>query len=194
MKLLGLTGGVGMGKSTAADFLRQRGLEVVDTDEIARRVVTPGQPAVREIAATFGDHVVDSSGQLRRETLAQIVFADDMARRRLEAILHPRIRELWLAETRRWRATGVAQGVVVIPLLFETGAEAEFDATLCLACSAATQRERLVERGWSEEEAARRNRAQWPVEKKMGRSTYVVWNEAGLAVLAAQLDRVLKQI
>jgi dephospho-CoA kinase len=194
MKLLGLTGGVGMGKSTAADFLRQRGLAVVDTDDLARRVVAPGQPAVREIAMTFGTHVVDSSGQLRRETLAEIVFADDVARRRLEAILHPRIRELWLAETRRWRATGVAQGVVVIPLLFETGAEAEFDATLCLACSAATQRERLVERGWSVEEAARRNRAQWPVEKKMGRSTYVVWNEAGLAVLAAQLDRVLKQI
>jgi dephospho-CoA kinase len=190
MKLFGLTGGAGMGKSTVADLLCDRGWRVVDTDQLARQAVASGQPGLREIAAEFGAAMLNARGELRREALARVVFSDPAARRRLEALLHPRIRELWLAEARRWRAGGVACAVVAIPLLFETGAETELDATICVACSAATQQTRLRERGWSDEEIAARNRAQWPVEKKMVRSTFVLWNEAGLDVLRAQLDRL----
>ena len=97
MKVCGLTGGVGMGKSTAADFFRARGAQVVDTDELARQLVQPGQPALAEIQAEFGSsHCPD--GRLRRDELARIVFADAAARKKLEAILHPRIRERWLAQ------------------------------------------------------------------------------------------------
>ena len=190
MKFFGLTGGAGMGKSTVADMLRDRGWRVVDTDQLARQVVASGQPGLREITAEFGASVLNARGELRREALARLVFSDPAARRRLEALLHPRIRELWQAEAKRWQADGANQGVVVIPLLFETGAETELDATMCVACSAATQQTRLRERGWSDEEIAARNRAQWPVEKKMARSTFVLWNEAGLDVLRAQLDRL----
>ena len=190
MKLFGLTGGAGMGKSTVADLLRQRGWRLVDTDQLARQVVASGQPALRELAAEFGATMLDATGELRRAELAHLVFSNPTARRLLEAMLHPRIRELWRAEAERWRAGGVAYGVVVIPLLFETGAETELDATMCVACSAATQQTRLRERGWSDEEIAARNRAQWPVEKKMARATFVLWNEAGLDVLRAQLDRL----
>lgn len=194
MKLLGLTGGVGMGKSTAAALLRARGLPVVDTDELARELVEPGQPALAEIRAAFGPEVFDSQGCLRRDALARIVFADETRRRELERILHPRIREAWRAQVAAWRAAGRPGAVVVIPLLFETGVAGEFDATVCVACTAASQRERLLARGWSEEEIARRLAAQWPVERKLAEADFVVWTEGGLDLTAAQLDRILRQL
>src|ERR1700722_14102542 len=98
MKLCGLTGGVRMGKSTAAAFLQARGASMVDTDHLARELVQPGQPALAEIQNAFGREIVSPDGQLRRDELANIVFTDATARQRLEAILHPRIRERWLAQ------------------------------------------------------------------------------------------------
>jgi len=192
MKLLGLTGGVGMGKSAAAQLLRARGIPVVDTDELARQVVEPGQPALAQVLAAFGPHLAGPDGQLRRDELARRVFADPAARQRLEAILHPPIRALWRAQVETWRAEGCPLAVVVIPLLFETRAEAELDATVCVACSAATQQQRLRARGWPPEQIEQRLQAQWPAETKMARADYLVWTEADLDVHAAQLDRILR--
>lgn len=194
MKLLGLTGGVGMGKSTAAALLRARGLPVVDTDELARELVEPGRPALAEIRTAFGPEVFDSQGALRRDALARIVFANETRRRELERILHPRIREAWRAQVAAWRSAGLPGAVVVIPLLFETGAAGECDATLCVACTAASQRERLLARGWSEEEIGRRLAAQWPIERKLAAADFVVWAEGGVDLTAAQLDRILRQL
>jgi dephospho-CoA kinase len=191
MKRLGLTGGIGMGKSAAAEHLRRRGLPVVDTDRLARELVEPGQPAWHEIRHTFGPEVLDAAGCLRRDALARIVFADAARRRQLEAILHPRIRAAWQAQLETWQHEGRPAAVVVIPLLFETGAAGQFDATICVACSPASQRERLRARGWSDEEIARRLAAQWPVERKIAAADYVVWAEGDLAHTAAQLDRIL---
>ena len=192
MRVLGLTGGVGMGKSTAAQMLRERGVAVVDTDELARQVVEPGQPALAEVVEAFGSELIGPAGQLRRAELARRVFADAAARARLEKILHPRIRALWQAQVETWRAEGRPLAVVVIPLLFETRAEAELDGTICLACTAATQQERLRARGWSAEQIEQRIRAQWPVEQKIARANYVVWTEGGLAEHAAQIERILR--
>src|SRR5262245_57284802 len=150
MNLIGLTGGIGMGKSTSADLLAQRGLPVVDTDQLARQVVEPGQPALDEIREHFGADMLDVRGELRRDRLAERVFPHEEDRKRLEAIVHPHIRALWLARVALWRAEGRKSGVVVIPLLFETGAEDYFDAIICVACSAMTQRKRLLDRGWTE--------------------------------------------
>lgn len=191
MKLLGLTGGVGMGKTACAQLLRWRGAAVVDTDELARELVEPGQPALQEIVSAFGKEILDEQGRLRRETLAQIVFADPEARRQLEAILHPRIRDAWRAQVAAWRAEGKPLGVVVIPLLFETGAESEFDAVICVACSAETQRQRLLARGWSAEQIEQRIAAQMPIEEKMLRANYVIWTEAGMDVHAQQVYRIV---
>ncbi len=191
MKALALTGGIGMGKSTAADCLRQRGISVVDTDQLARQVVEPGQPALAEIQQAFGAEVLDAGGGLRRGWLAEVVFADAQARERLEAITHPRIRQLWRAQLDAWRAEGAPLAVVVIPLLFEIQAQGEFDATICVACSAWTQRQRLLARGWSPEQIERRIRAQLPPERKMALADYVLWNEGGVEILEAQLERVL---
>jgi dephospho-CoA kinase len=190
MKVFGLTGGIGMGKSTAAELLRPR-VAVVDTDDLAREVVEPGQPALAEVREWFGPEILAEDGRLRRAELARRVFADAAARQQLEAILHPRIRARWQAQIERWRAAGETVGVVVIPLLFETHAAAHFDATVCLACTAATQHERLRARGWTTEQIAQRIQAQWPLEKKMALADFVVWTEGPLAVLGEQFGRII---
>ena len=191
MKLIGLTGGIGMGKSTSADLLARQGVPIIDTDAIARDIVEPGQPALLELAAAFGQDILATNGTLRRAELAKKVFGDPALRQQLEGILHPRIRERWLNQVERWRLEGRPCGVVVIPLLFETGAETQFDKIVCTACTAESQRERLLKRGWSQEESSARMRAQWPVEKKMSLSNFVVWTEGAVESHAAQWERIL---
>ena len=191
MKLLGLTGGVGMGKSTCTELLRQRNIPVIDTDQLAREIVEPGQPALLEIQASFGPELIGSDGRLRRDLLAAKVFADSESRRVLEGILHPRIRQLWMNQVKSWRATQLSLGVVVIPLLFETHAETECDAVVCVACSPASQKARLQSRGWTEEQSQQRIAAQWPTEQKMSKANYVIWSEGSLEIHAAQLDKIL---
>jgi dephospho-CoA kinase len=190
VKVFGLTGGIGMGKSACTAVLRRRGLPVIDTDDLARDLVEPGQPALAEIRSAFGDAVFDPQGRLDRAALAARVFADAPARQQLEAILHPRIMTAWVDELARWQADGAAAAVVVIPLLFETGVQDRFDATVCVACSAGTQRARLLARGWSGEEMVRRSAAQMPVTEKIARSRFVLWTEGHLDVLEAQVARV----
>jgi dephospho-CoA kinase len=191
MKLFGLTGGIGMGKSTAAEFLRQHGGQVVDTDELAHQLVEPGQPALAEIQVIFGKGMVSADGHLRRDQLAQMVFADPDARKKLEAILHPRIRERWQAQIATWRRENRALAVVVIPLLFETNAGPDFDKIICVVCSAAQQRKRLLERGWTPEQIRHRIAAQMPVEEKIARSDFVIWTEGDLQNHLQQIDRLL---
>jgi dephospho-CoA kinase len=193
MKLFGLTGGIGMGKSTSARLLAERGIAVIDTDLIARQVVEPGQPALAEIVDGFGLELLDGSGGLRRSVLAEIVFASPEKLKKLEAILHPRIREQWTGRVEEWRREGREAAAVVIPLLFETNARPQFDAVFCVACSSATQQERLRTRGWSNEQIQQRLNAQWPIEKKIAASDYVLWTEGALSVHARQVDIVLER-
>lgn len=190
----GLTGGVGMGKSTTAGFLRQRGAQVIDTDELARELVQSGQPALAEIQTQFGKNVIASDGQLRRDELARIVFADNAARQKLETILHPRIRERWLAQIKTWHGENHPLAVVVIPLLFETQAETYFDKIICVACSAASQHQRLLARGWTPEQIGQRIAAQLPVDGKISRSDVVVWTEGDLDAHARQLEQIFSKL
>ncbi|MGO8765207.1 MAG: dephospho-CoA kinase [Limisphaerales bacterium] len=191
MKLCGLTGGVGMGKSTTAQFLRDKNIPTVDTDELARELV---QPALQEIIAAFGPQIISPNGQLRRDELAQIIFADAPARHKLEAILHPRIRSRWLAQADDWKTAGQPLAFVVIPLLFETKAQAHFYKIVCTACSPNSQRERLLNRGWPPQQARQRIAAQMPVDEKISRSDFVIWTEGNLANHRAQLDRILASL
>jgi dephospho-CoA kinase len=191
MKVLGLTGGIGMGKSVTERLLRERAVPVADADVLARQLVGPGQPALAEIRRVFGDKFTDGHGQLCREAMAQLVFADVEARRKLESILHPRIRERWMAQVGTWKSEERSLAAVIIPLLFETKSEAGFDATICIACLAETQRQRLIGRGWTPEQIEQRVSAQWPIERKMAQADFVIWTEGGLDVHAQQLDRIL---
>jgi dephospho-CoA kinase len=194
MMTLGLTGGIGTGKSTAERLLRERAVPVVDADAIARQLVEPGRPALAEIRRAFGGEIVGTDGRLRRDMLAQRVFADAEARHKVEAILHPRIREQWLAQAETWRGEGRPLAAVVIPLLFETNAASLFDATLCVACSAATQRRRLLERGLTPEQIKQRINAQWPIERKMALADFVVWTDGQLDVHAQQIGRIVAKL
>jgi len=192
MKLYGLTGGIGMGKSVSGNLLHQRGVCVADTDLIARELVEPGRPALAEIQECFGADITGADGRLRRDELGRRVFADADVRKRLEDILHPLIRAVWREQVERWRVEGRTQAVVIIPLLYETNAAEYFDAVVCVACSAASQRQRLLTRGLDLDQIEKRINAQWPVEKKMELADHVVWTEAGLDVHSEQIDRILR--
>jgi dephospho-CoA kinase len=194
MKTFGLTGGVGMGKSMATEILRARAVPVVDTDELARRFVQPGEPALAEIQTAFGKKIIAPDGHLRRDELARIVFADTAAREKLEAILHPRIRSAWLAQVEAWRGENHPLAMVVIPLLFETKAETFFDKIICMACSAASQHQRLRARGWNDGQIQQRLGAQWPVETKMARADFVVWTEGELVVHQQQFWQIIDRL
>ena len=144
VKVFGLTGGMGMGKSAAVELLKKRGVAVVDTDDLARQVVEPGQPALARVIKRFGRGIVAANGGLRRPELARLVFADPAARKTSRRSCTRPSAILWKAQVAAWREEERPSAVIVIPLLFETGAEADLDATICIACSEITQRERLL--------------------------------------------------
>jgi dephospho-CoA kinase len=192
VKALGITGGIGMGKSTASEILRRWGVPVTDSDIIARQIVEPGQPALADIASAFGAEMVGADGRLRRGELAGRIFADPASRQRLEAIMHPRIRAVWQAQLDAWKQAGEPQAAAVIPLLFETDAASHFDATICLACTAATQRQRLQQRGWTDSQIDARLQAQISIERKMQLADFVVWTEGDLSVTEEQLRRIIR--
>ncbi len=179
-----------MGKTTVAGLLLEGGMPVVDSDELAREVVAPGTVAMDEIRRTFGAGFMAADGSLDRAKMAGKVFADATARQALEAIIHPRVRALWMAQAARWRAQQVPHAAVVIPLLYEVKAEGEMDQVLCVACTPATQRQRLRARGWSDAQIEQRIHAQWPVEQKMARADRVIWTEGSIDVVRSQLFRL----
>ena len=150
---IGLTGGIASGKSTVADMFADLGVPVIDTDVIAREVVQPGQPALAEIRATFGDGVIAADGTLDRPAMRSIVFGDDAARRRLESILHPRISR---ATREQADAAGGPYQVIVVPLLVESSLRAFVDRVLVVDCDEATQVARLLARDAGSEDQARR--------------------------------------
>jgi dephospho-CoA kinase len=141
--VIGLTGGIASGKSSAAARFAALGVPVIDTDRIARELVTPGQPALAAIAAHFGPDMLDAQGTLRRERLRQWVFADAGARHDLEALLHPLIRAESL---RRIAALRAPYCIWVIPLLQETGARRDLDRVLLIDCPEELQRQRVQAR------------------------------------------------
>lgn len=183
-----------MGKSTTAAFLEKRGVKIVDADRLAHELVEPGQPALAEIQSAFGGGVTSANGSLLRDKLAEIVFSDSAARKKLEAILHPRIRERWLAQTERWRKEGCSVAAVVIPLLFETQAEPYFDKIICVACQETSRRERLHARGWTEQQIQGRIAAQMPVTDKIARADFVIWTEGDLDSHSRQVDCILGRV
>lgn len=187
----GLTGGIGCGKSTAADLLKQRGWWVLDTDELARCLLEPGQEGYKKVVDAFGGAVLKKDLSIDRSCLGRIVFSDDNARRRLNSILHPLIRNQWQSALQTHRVTHPGtNAVVVIPLLFEVGAEAAFDRTVCIGCCAMTQHERLIARGWNTQEIHSRLRAQWPLAEKIKYCDHVIWNDGSQHLLRAQLERL----
>jgi len=190
-RLVGLTGGIGTGKSTVAGLFAARGVPVMDADVLARDVVAPGQPAAADIAAAWPDAVA-ADGRVDRKRLGAIVFSDPAARARLEAITHPRIQDLSRARAAALAAAGHTFALYEASLLVESGRWRELDGLIVVTASPATQVARVVRRdGVSEDHALARLRAQLPQEDKLRVATYVIDNDGDLAATEAQVDRVL---
>jgi dephospho-CoA kinase len=195
MLLVGLTGGIGSGKSEVSRRLAELGAVVVDADLVAREVVEPGTEGFEQVVAAFGPEVVDqATGRLDRDRLATLVFADADARARLNAIVHPLVRAR-TAELVIAAASADPHAVVVndVPLLVEAGlaTAGHYGAIVVVAAEPATQRRRLVEqRGMSAADADARIAAQAPLADKLAVADYVVHNDGDLAALDAEVRQV----
>jgi dephospho-CoA kinase len=190
---VGLTGGVASGKSTVAALLRELGAVVVDSDVLAREVVEPGTPGLVAVVEAFGPEVLTADGALDRTALGGVVFGDEAARRRLEAILHPLIR----ARAAELEAASPEGTVVVhdIPLLVETGQADRFDAVLVVDVPVETQVERMVrDRGMSREDALARVAAQADREQRLAAATHVVDNTGTREDLRDRVTEVLAEL
>lgn len=198
-KHVGLTGGIACGKSTVARLLAEKyGAVVIDADQLAREVVEPGKPAYRQIVDHFGQKVLKPDNTIDRKRLAALVFADPVERARLEAMVHPRVRELARNKVAALAALGAAQRprlvVEVVPLLFEVGLEPEFDEIWVVKCDREQQIQRLMERDHIDrEEAIARLNAQWPLEKKIERADRVIDNSGSLSDLEWNLAWVMRE-
>ena len=182
---IGLTGGIATGKSTVARMFAELGVPVIDTDELARNLVAPGQPALDDIVAAFGSGILTELGELDRRALRTLVFDDPSRRRRLEAILHPKI--LAAAEATAEGESGPYQ-ILVVPLLFESGFEQRVDRVLAVDCPETVQRARLQQRDdESPERIERILRAQLGRDARLGRADDVIDNAGDLDHTRAQV-------
>jgi dephospho-CoA kinase len=172
MLRLGLTGGIASGKSAVAAMLREMGFAVLDADSLAHKLMEPGHPAYDEIAREFGPAIVDSTGRIDRAKLAALVFADRPKLDRLNAIVHPRVKEALLHQFEEWARQGTRDAAFVeAALLVEAGYNQELDGLVVAWSRPEQQLERLRARGLSDEEARRRIAAQLPVAEKLRYAT-----------------------
>lgn len=190
MLVVGLTGGIGCGKSTVASVLRELGARVVDADQVAREVLAPGSPVLGKVVERFGPRILRADSSLDRNRLADIVFGDPQALADLNAITHPPIVEMIRQRIEEARNEGVQVLVVDAPLLLEAGMEGMVDEVWVVTCTREQQIERLCRRtGLSPREAEARMRAQMPLEEKVRRADRVIPNEGSLAQLRAEVER-----
>jgi dephospho-CoA kinase len=190
VKLIGLTGGVGSGKSTVAAMLQALGAAVVDADEAAHAVYEPGTPGFAAVVHEFGDAYV-SDGRIDRRRLGALVFEDADARRRLNAIVHPLVRDWMAARTAEAAEGGAAVVVQVVPLLFENGLERLFTTTVLVYVPEPVQLERLVKgRGLDAERARKMIAAQMPIEEKRRLAHHVIDNGATIEATRAHVDQL----
>lgn len=193
LRRIGLTGGIASGKSEVSRLLAGKGVPVVDADALAREAVAPGSSALARIAERWPETVRD--GVLDRKALGRIVFASESERRALEAILHPWIRQEAWRRMDEWLAGGAPFVIYEAPLLFETGSDRYLDAVILVSAPESVQRERLMRRdGLDAAEAEARIAAQWPLEEKRKRATFVIENDADLDSLARKVDALWEHI
>jgi len=185
---IGLTGGIGSGKSAASAHFAKLGAEVIDTDLLSRELVEPGQPSLAEIVDAFGECMLDGDGRLNRSRLRERIFADPAARRTLEEILHPRIREAMMARAQRSSSPYV---IFVIPLLFETGQQSLVDRVLLVDVPEALQRARAGARdGLDDARIDRILQAQTDRETRLRGADDVICNDGTLDELRAAVEKL----
>ncbi|SFD46770.1 dephospho-CoA kinase [Nannocystis exedens] len=188
MDVYGLTGGIGSGKSAAAEIFEDCGIPVVSADELSRVVVTPGSEGLGAVVAAFGEGVLDENGELNRRKLGAVVFKDPSLRQKLEAILHPRIRERFQDVLTTLAATGHKLVVYEVPLLFETGLDKQVKAVILVSAPEAQRIARVVARDkLTEPEVRARLAAQLDDASRRARAHFILENDKDLAHLKQQV-------
>ena len=187
--VIGLTGGIGSGKSAAADCFKHCGANVIDADQLARKVVEPGQPALGEIESEFGPEVISAQGRLQRDVLATLVFSDPQKLQKLEEILHPYIHRLFVDTLRSLPADEVV--IYEIPLLVEKKRINEFDLVVVVESSFANRLERLKARGMTESDILARMKAQATDEERRLVADQILRNDGNLSELQDQVRKLM---
>jgi dephospho-CoA kinase len=195
MRIYGLTGGIGSGKSTVAALFERCGIPVLSADALAHDAVSVGTEGLREVVDAFSSEILNADGSLDRRKLGQIVFNDPTAKRRLEGIVHPRVQERFLERARELSQEGVQAMIYEVPILFERDLDTMFAATI-LVCSPEADRIRRVtiRDSVSEREVQDRIHNQLPDNDKRARATYVINNDAELDALREQVAALALEV
>ena len=193
---LGLTGGIACGKSTVAQMLSQKGALVIDADQVAREVVLPGEPAWTEIVEWLGEEILLENGCLDRLKIGKRVFEDESARRKLNALIHPRVRDLFLTQSRELAQSHPHKiQVWDVPLLYEAGMVDLVDYVVVVSSLKEQQVRRLLERnGLAREESLQRINAQMDLQKKIEAADFVLANDNTRRFLQAQVDQFWEKL
>ena len=195
MIVLGVTGGLGTGKSTVSRLFGELGAVVIDADRVAHEVMQPRRLAWRKIVEVFGERALNADETINRKALAERVFHDDAARQQLEAIVHPQvIRRIKQQLARLKRNRRIQAGGLDVPLLVETGTDALVNTVVVVRAPAAVARKRLLARGMSEQEADRRMAAQWDLSAKVALADRVVENGNGLDATRRQVKELWNRL
>jgi dephospho-CoA kinase len=195
VKLVGLTGGIASGKSTVAKILQSLGAAIVNADDLAREVVEPGHEAWQEIVASFGAGVLQSDQNLDRQKLRTLIFNQPEARKRLESIIHPRVRALAEERIRQYAAAGYPVVIYEVPLLFEGNLQEWLRPVILVACDVDTQTVRLQKRDHlTAADAEKHIAAQMSLDDKRRLADYVIENNGSLEDLERQTRQILEQL
>ena len=177
------------------DHWQQAGAVGIDADVLAHQALTPKTPTWDEVVRTFGSKILNKDGMVNRPKLGEIVFADEQKREALNRIIHPAVEKMWTKDMRKLEREGTSKiAVVAIPLLYEVAAETQFDCVVVVGCSEPTQLVRLAQKGLSKAQARARIHAQWPLQMKMDRADFVIWNDGLVAMLHQQAETIWANI
>ncbi|GIO04328.1 dephospho-CoA kinase [Brevibacillus reuszeri] len=193
--ILGLTGGIATGKSTVTAMLRERGIPVIDADQIAREVVEPGKPAYEAIVRHFGRDILLEDGQLDRKKLGEVVFSDEAERQKLNAIVHPEVRRVMRQEAEAAEANGAQIVFMDIPLLYESKLQYLVEKIVVVYAPSDMQLARMMERDeLDEEQAKKRLRAQFPIDQKKLEADFLIDNSQSREETQRQVEELLTVI
>lgn len=195
MKVFAITGGIASGKSTFCHLIKAEGLPLVDCDALVHEAYQPGGLIFEAVVGHFGREILSSSGHVDRRRLGQLIFSDETARRQLDQLTHPIVRQMIAERLAVYEASGASHVFVDVPLLFESGLEAQYDASILIDTDEAIQLKRLMSRNFlTETEALSRIRSQMPLSEKRKRASFTLGNNGELEDFLEEGRQLIKSL